>query len=153
MTDSKEIKEAVELANMVIAEMSGENKKAGLTVYKFAQPEIGILAKSLLFLHEQNSLLEEKVRGLERILEPRSKIVEELKAIFPDVPSGLAGLPEIGTDMLLERLNKINKEIEDATSVWGYIVTHASTWSTHPPGTFIQELITHKAKLIRVEKV
>jgi hypothetical protein len=48
---------------------------------------------------------------------------------------------------------RLAEMLKDAPTVFGHIGTHASTWSSHPPGTFIQENNTHRAKLVMIEKI
>ena len=41
--------------------------------------------------------------------------------------------------------------LEKAQTVWGYVGEHGNSWTSHKPGTFIQENNTHTALLIGIE--
>jgi hypothetical protein len=47
----------------------------------------------------------------------------------------------------------LREELEKASVVWGHIGTHASSWSSHPPGTFVQENNTHTARLVAIKEI
>lgn len=53
----------------------------------------------------------------------------------------------------LVRLRELEYIVENAPTVYGYIGKYGSSWGSHPPGTFIQENNTHKAKLILIEEL
>lgn len=48
----------------------------------------------------------------------------------------------------LAGLAKAAEMIEASPTVWGSVGEYGSTFSTYPPGTFIQENNTHQAKLV-----
>jgi len=48
---------------------------------------------------------------------------------------------------------KIREALEAAPKVYGNVGEYASSWSTYPIGTFIQENNTHTARLVDVKPI
>lgn len=53
----------------------------------------------------------------------------------------------------LAGLAKAAEMIEASPTVWGSVGEYGSTFSTYPPGTFIQENNNHQAKLVCPQQI
>lgn len=62
--------------------------------------------------------------------------------------------PSTSCNDIVDIANEIfQKWLDKAPTVYGYIGTQASSWSSYKPDTFIQENITHSAKLVCIEEI
>lgn len=67
---------------------------------------------------------------------------------------GHGDIPYISTPLASNIANEKLKEwLDAAPTVYGYIGSEGSTWSSYKPGTFIQENNTHSAKLLCIEEI
>lgn len=133
-----------ELAQDIVMQKLDERRERFVSI-----DDAYVLAKALIELNKENE-------RLNKVLAPRLKIVRELKALFPDagVADELLSFPEIGTDMLMERLTKLQKEIEDAPTFYGRKFPDSSwakgLWSWDEDK---DPMDTHRAKLVRIEEI
>lgn len=47
----------------------------------------------------------------------------------------------------------VERLLSEGVRVWGYVGDSGGSWSSHPPGTFIQETKSHTALLVAIEPV
>lgn len=88
--------------------------------------------------------------GLEVIMifKPEDFEINEL------IREGNGGIPYISTPNAAKIGNeKLNELIESWPVVYGAIGTKSHSWQSYPPGTFIQENYTHKARLAFIEEL
>lgn len=82
------------------------------------------------------------------------KVAEYCARMYDIAPYDLDNFHLAVNEETARQTNAILKaEIEKSVKVYGRIGTYASSWSTYPPGTFIQENNTHKAVLLFIEEL